>query len=807
MDPTPNKHKDNLSASAEKVRLHIAELSQEKQSIEAELNSWTKSFERFFGLASTNKPTGTLNSTNSPEELEEKITELEEEISLNEEILQSLNLELADIAREERVRQHEEQERLIINNRNALEEEFKEDPNKFYASVLPKAPISQLDTKSVYNNAEKIIAACGAFPSETNRYKLIEAWSVVQEARNRAFDRYRDATKNPSIDTNEIRKLSNENDKFYNGAKYVFNTLVDKGPSGLQGAKFLYDRRMFEDAEWYLNRAVVDQKLIDKLTNQVNDICRNLAMASLQSMLNFNRLPLDVQEQLINQQAFITKYSFDLEAIPPTMHDAAYQKLQSYKELFRSNISNVIANYRSETDVNAQFLKIQKQIDDESAVIRQHWFKKQLKDNLTVSLGSGLGIAWLIGAGSMPIGVAVGLAINSQLSTFDVSENNLQIPSVEEKAVLLNQVDPQDYEFIQRTKAEWGTVKPISETDTPVQFKSAIEQASEKIQDATDSVKSQIKQKADAAWKEHVDPIVTDANSKAVSLYGGIIGVSLIILAVLVVALPAAWPVYAIVAGGAFIGFSYLLAKKAQNPHKQYGTFLAPLVNATYNSIIRNGNNIKRAGYFIFVQPFKSVGQYISNYFTNQAAASSVIKFANSDNNESNQTFALPAASMQVLEKMSPHFGIQLGRNLIAHFEARANKIRDLIKDVQAQPNSAFSAAEMGDINTKLSELESDWQDIKLASEKPTEFLKTVEAYLDKRFVIEQNEYIKDAQARKKLGYDIKLKRNTMLFDDINDKTFKITLPENAVDIAEKQRALEELLRLKDNFGRFKREY
>jgi hypothetical protein len=809
MATTPNDAADNTAIAGIKSALEAAQqklddLTQQRDDIDARINSWSLAVWQGLGRLTEvdeKKLMFAPNETLTKEQLQQKRTLIVELLAQQNTILGKLSQQYGDLERQDQKGKLAAAEREFAVTKKQVEEKFRENPDKFYTTYLPHMPITQERLDVVYDSANHIIAACEAFPSETNRYKILEAWSVVAQARDRAFARYQEATKNPKTPTDELRKLSEENDKYFKGAKHVFSVLSDKGPSGLQGAKFLYDQRMYEQAEYYLNRAVIDQPLIDKLTAEVNAVCEKQALGVLSAIPNFKQLPQEVRDQLVTQQAFLTKFTFDLDSVPDSMREQEFAKLQKYKERLRDNIKNVIANYKDPASVTQQFAKLKAEIDHESNEIRRRWFSVQFSNNFKVSMGAGLGIAWVVGAGT-PIGAAIGLAISNIVSNLEVSAGNLQIPVVEADTALLNEVAPEDYNFIKRTAAAWQQDSIEKSASEPVAIKTFKEQVTDKVQQKKQEMKDKIKAAADDSWKENLDPVLENLNAKGTRLYLYVVGFITVVLVALVVALPVAWPVVAVAAGLGAIGFGYLYAQKAKNPSEPLDHELGGLVDATYDAIEPVRAKISRAFTVVLVNPLQNFARSFMNLFT-PSPSSRIMKFTTAET-ENTSAFAFSPEAMKNLQKMSPHFGVQLGRDLVAHFERRAAEIQRMIDEVRSETTSAYTASAMGEINSKLDMLETDWASIKDAAKSPETFLQEVEQYLEKTFKIEQNEYLQAAKVRKAQGYDFTKERKTMSFDD---KVFDIKLPEKSVDYAHKQKAIEELLELKQKFSKFKTDY
>lgn len=594
--------------------------------------------------------------------------------------------------------------------------EYHKNPSAFMKKMLMEIPsadakvaLSDKLANELFNNASHIIAASSEFDIEQHPQQVMQAWLLVDRARQEALLRLKNIGIQNEQDPIAAAKAHAKNVMLYNGAQQMFINILNKLPSGMQGLLIIYASRDYEKANNYLRQMLTTasddnetwENLAKILAQDINYITIKTATNMLTGMANFNKLSPELQHELINQKAYTIRLGYDLSFVTDLENKIqALDDLNIYVAQLDVNIQNAIANNRSLTQYEEDHKAIMQQIDKREKEIRSYYFKKQLTDRPEFSLGVGLGTAWIFGIG-VPATAMVIVGVTILKAHMESSPLRLRISDVDESRDLAQMIYPVDYEFLQNVDALWdrGLKTPNDKARTQIKYV------------ADDVIKASVRgaQKAvDAIHDRMLGPILTlySMQMVAATLFFIAAGMSL----------PIIWPVFALLGAVVAGSLTYTASKR-----------IVENVNMPDSSLYKMAKAIKNGIDILIIRPVKYIFNAIKNLFLNPSKHAFDIP-------EQTPDFKLDPKIRAALDTLYPG----LANRLEQHFKHRDAALLQRI----------VHASEINDVNAGIElqrerkQLIIDWHNIIHAVSNKQEFINVSLKFLDRSYTLERREFV-----------------------------------------------------------------
>lgn len=239
------------------------------------------------------------------------------------------------------------QDQYIKKDQDQALELYSKNQNMFFADVLFDPLVEWAQQKEqVYNSANKIIAVCPLFSTDTEPDHLWQAWKIVARAR-------------------DIETIENASSKRYaNGAEKFIRQIISMLPIEMQGIKILYDAKDYDRLEHYMSEVYVRNALEDDsayaellgdLMDEIHLASTKMSTITLSNNKSFNSLPKQVKDQLITQHVYTTQARFYLSLVDNVVW-------RNYVKIIDENINAVINKTIEPNVCENEFVDIRKKI-------------------------------------------------------------------------------------------------------------------------------------------------------------------------------------------------------------------------------------------------------------------------------------------------------------------------------------------------------------------------------------------------------------------------------------------------------------
>lgn len=647
------------------------------------------------------------------------------------------------------------------------------DTNKFYSEVLLPAVPTHLKPDELYPVARKIIAASSVLPAEKNRYRILCAWALVVAARDRASREYIKAGKpkntNKVTDAQEKYNLHKE---FYEGARECFDNMVDKLGLEWQNLKPLY-REDPELAAEYFAKKGYREFTPEGLKNVITKKFEDKAKKTLERLEGFTLLPEEMQKMLIHDQVILYELEFALSVASADEKAVLLKNIKKCIEKLAENIKNALEGRKTPEEIAVERERINVELAAEISKLDETIkLKEKVTDGLSatdrvpVIVGAS---AFLLGSGLIMSGAyAVGAAATTRAvkAKLDTSADKVKMEELKEMQEDVKSLTPAEYKLWYAAKKKWEELDVV---DPELDFKTLQEHVDDKV----DMVKSAVQQKKDELEKK-----ISDGVSKATLFIKRAISglaIAILIAAAITIAIPATWPIVALVC---FIGIGavgYVARQKYNNPGKPAPTLMGPI--NVINNVKSSFGNLAKIVVSIVRKKDNAANPGKEDKVSSEAAKNPNIVV---EPGNVQTMFLIPPESMQALQTNSPLLGESLAKKLVDHFSGRLNELIQL----HAEARKADDRKKLDVVGADLGRLEEDWSKIIKSAATPEQFCSAVGVYLQEAFNHEKE--VMKQQAR------------PVTFSGgargINDTSIADLAPSR---IAQEQRHLEELLELK----------
>lgn len=402
-----------------------------------------------------------------------------------------------------------------------------------------------------------------------------------------------------------------EDNPYANVAREKFTVIINELPRGMQGLIFLNDIGEFEKVVAYCKKIPPKQEyqswfntpqskeilreLKEKLTQDVYVATKKLALRELWETPGFKDLPKDVREQLIEQQAYVTRLQYDLEFTDTITGKEATDKLEKYSSALKNNIKDAMSHYKTLGDKGQkEFDSIKENITAVEKQIRQQVLKQQTVGDTApttlAKLAAGLGgIAWLTGFG-IPA-VAAAFAAKGGYESYSA---RTKIPVIEKELNESENLLKSDFVFIKNLDATFqiGTNAPIDSINVQTQslFADVKETAMATLMEQTKDYVEEGEKRLNAINNKANEAADTGIWAYRVMLRIGI-GTLVLVSIGVIVAFPPIWPAVIVInlIVGASLAVLHNKINKAQPkliteqaiPNKKFNETIAWLNNAS----------------------------------------------------------------------------------------------------------------------------------------------------------------------------------------------------------------------------------